>query len=66
MRLSDETIKALKGLRRTHWAQISHALERQDDSGEYYGPVREWNARREDLNRVLTMVFRDFEPKAKS
>ena len=63
MTLSKDTIKALKGLRRTHWAQISNALDRMDDEGSYYGNVNEWNKRREDIETILVMVFRDFEPK---
>jgi len=57
MKLSDETIKAIRRLRLAHWDQLDFALDRSGES--YYGHLAQYSKRREELLAVVMMAMRD-------
>jgi hypothetical protein len=62
MKLSAQTIKAIQGLRATHWDQLLWAIERASDTGAYYGPLAAWGNRMVDLQTIARMALRDKKP----
>lgn len=57
--LSKNTIKALNGLRATHWEQLRHLIELADREGSYYGHRGHYRARQSDLDTVALMAYVD-------